>query len=309
MKSPRAKIAVVGELNVDLIATGLATPPALGHEVLAQDFQMVLGSASAIFACGVARLGHSVTFISRVGEDYFGEFCVTALRERGIATAHVTRAATRTGVTVALSTTRDRALVTYLGAIAELSLAAVPLAALDRHTHLHLTSYFLQDALRPDFPRLMREAKARGLSVSFDPNSDPGAVWPAEIWDTVAQTDVLFVNETEAQQLTRTEDTETALQELGGRVSCAVIKLGAQGALGVKDGVREFAPALAVPVVDTTGAGDSFAAGFVHGYVQDWSLADCLRAGNFCGAASVQHTGGTAGQAVRVPRLRGLLGV
>src|ERR1700683_3334362 len=58
-------VAVIGELNVDLVASGLTSAPALGREVLAEDFQTVLGSASAIFACGAARLGHPVSFSVR----------------------------------------------------------------------------------------------------------------------------------------------------------------------------------------------------------------------------------------------------
>src|SRR5271165_4232769 len=87
-KTGRA-VAVIGELNVDLIASGLNSAPILGSEVLAEDFQTVLGSASAIFACGAARLGHPVSFFSRVGDDDYGRFCLHALRNAGISTENV----------------------------------------------------------------------------------------------------------------------------------------------------------------------------------------------------------------------------
>lgn len=77
------EIVVIGELNVDLIASGVATCPVLGNEVLASDFNVALGSASAIFACGIARLGHSVTFVSKIGNDDFGHFCLEALAKKG----------------------------------------------------------------------------------------------------------------------------------------------------------------------------------------------------------------------------------
>jgi sugar/nucleoside kinase (ribokinase family) len=142
----------------------------------------------------------------------------------------------------------------------------------------------------------MQEARAHGLTVSFDPNSAPTKSWPAEIWDVIAQADILFVNETEAQQLTQTKDSQAALSQLSERASCAVIKLGANGAIGCWQGETVHAPAFPVQVLDTTGAGDSFDAGFIHGWLAGKSLSDCLTMGNACGALSAQHAGGTAGQ-------------
>ena len=104
---------VIGELNPDLIALGLSGPPRVGHEILAADFQQVLGSASAIFACGVAKLGHPVRFVSKVGDDELGRFCLESLAHNGVPTDHITLDhLCRTGVTIALSTGADRALVT-----------------------------------------------------------------------------------------------------------------------------------------------------------------------------------------------------
>ena len=78
-RAARGSVIVIGELNVDAVATGLAREPKLGLEIIATDFQMTLGSASAIFASGVAKLGHEVTFVSKVGRDDFGDFCLEAL--------------------------------------------------------------------------------------------------------------------------------------------------------------------------------------------------------------------------------------
>lgn len=115
------EIVVIGELNVDLIASGVSAGPVLGTEVLADDFTVTLGSASAIFSCGIARLGHSVTFVSRIGNDDFGHLCLESLAQRGIATDRIEiDVQSKTGVTVVVSTAEDRAMITFLGAIAEL---------------------------------------------------------------------------------------------------------------------------------------------------------------------------------------------
>jgi sugar/nucleoside kinase (ribokinase family) len=291
------RVAVIGELNVDIMATGLSRLPQMGGEILARDFQITLGSASAIFAAGIAKLGHPVTFVGQVGADDFGDFCLDALRAAGVATKHVARATSdRTGVTIALSAGRDRALVTYPGAIASLKYPQLEMSLLKGNRHLHMTSYFLQTALRPAFPEIFCQAQGMGLTTSFDPNSDPTGAWRVKIRDVLAHTDVLFVNEPEALQLSRTRRVRDALRTLGQFVSCAVIKRGPRGSMAIKDREVTVAPGFKVKAVDTTGAGDSFAAGFVSAYLSGSPLAECLRSGNACGALSALKPGGTAGQ-------------
>ncbi len=290
-------ILVIGELNVDLIASGLVQPPTLGQEVLAADFVVTLGSASAIFASGIAKLGHPVTFVSKVGRDEFGAYCVKDLEKIGISTRWVQQSsATTTGVTISLSTRHDRALVTCLGAIAEFRLEDIPSAAWKGHRHLHLTSYFLQHALRPSFSDIFRRAQKAGMSTSFDPNSDPAQKWSPEIWKVLEHTDVLFINESEALALTRKKQVNQALETLARTVPCVVVKLGAKGAVALREGEFCARAGFRIEVVDTTGAGDSFASGFIHGYTEGRSLGECLEIANACGAMSAMAAGGTTGQ-------------
>lgn len=295
-----SKILVIGELNVDLILSSLDLAPELGKEILAKDFRMTLGSASAIFACGMARLGHPVTFIGKVGIDDFGRFCLDALERANIATAHVMRSAEcATGVTVVLSTRQERALVTCLGAIADLRYAELQEPIFQGCRHLHLTSYFLQHALRPDFLAIIRQAKRNGLTVSFDPNSDPSQEWSGEIWQIFSEANVVFLNEAEALAITQQKELDGAIGILQKSIVCLVIKLGSRGAIGVQAGEVVHVPGFKIDAVDTTGAGDSFAAGFVHGMLSGWGLQECLTVGNAAGALSTREPGGTGGQADR----------
>jgi len=290
-------IVVIGELNVDAVASGLTSPPTLGAEVLAADVRFTLGSASAIFACGAAKLGKRVTFVGRVGDDAFADLCLGALGDAGIAIDRVARVTgERTGVTFALSTRRDRALVTYLGAIASFRMEDVDLAAFDSGSHLHMTSYFLQTGLRPSFPSLLREAKQRGLTTSFDPNSDPNQSWGRDVRRVFRETDILFVNDREAMELTGARTARGAVRSLAGEVRCVVVKRGAKGALAALDGHAHSAPGFAVETVDTTGAGDSFAAGFVSAWIDGEDVDRCLRQANACGALSTRRPGGTDAQ-------------
>lgn len=293
----KSGIAVIGELNVDLIASGLRSEPKLGQELIAEDFKTALGSSSAIFACGAAKLGNEVTFISLVGDDDFGRFCVEKLSESNISNRFITTVPDiKTGVTLVLSTKADRALVTYPGSIAELGFDAIPLDALKGHRHLHLTSYFLQTKLRPDFVRLMIEARSCGLSVSFDPNADPSQVWGSEIYEAIESADILFLNESEAKQLTSNDDLEPAVRQLGQYCPCVVVKLGVAGAIALRAGEITRSEGFSINAVDTTGAGDSFAAGFIDAFLHEKSLSECLAAGNACGALSTRQPGGTDAQ-------------
>jgi sugar/nucleoside kinase (ribokinase family) len=303
----KPQILVIGELNVDIVATGLGAVPEMGTEILADDCELTLGSASAIFAVGMAKLGHKVTFVSQVGRDNFGDFCITALKHLGVSTRNVIRKANeKTGVTLALSGRRDRALVTYAGAVGTLTADRVNDGLLRRHGHVHLTSYYLQKGLQPSFGPMLQQAKALGLTTSFDPNSDPNDRWDSKINSVLQFTDVLFVNEREALKLTGTKTAKAALRVLGARVHCAVVKRGASGAMAIQNEEFFTDSGFRVKAIDTTGAGDSFDAGFLSAYLRKAPVQECLRVGNACGALSAISIGGTAGQPTQ-PELQDFL--
>jgi len=303
------RVLVVGEINVDLICQGYHAFPTPGREVLVDDFQMVLGSASAICAMGLARLGTPVTFFGKVGDDPTGRFCLDAMRARGIdLSSVVVDPALKTGVTVAITSPSDRALVSFLGSIAALREADVPRTLFRSADHVHVSSYYLQEGLRPGVAKLFREAKAAGLTTSLDPGFDPSEKWEPDLRETLAHVDVFFPNEVELRALSRLDDPEEAVRRLqdgstGTRVAATrgatlvVAKLGAEGAMAFDDQGRAVrVPAPRVEVIDTTGAGDSFDSGFLHAWLGGAPLADCLRLGVACGSLSTRGLGGTKTQ-------------
>jgi sugar/nucleoside kinase (ribokinase family) len=107
---------------------------------------------------------------------------------------------------------------------------------------------------------------------------------------------VLFVNEREAMKLTRSNTLSDAFKTLGTKVNCAVVKRGVRGATAIQYGELFKDPGFKISAIDTTGAGDSFDAGFMSAYLRKAPLAECLRTGNACGALSAMSVGGTAGQ-------------
>jgi len=291
-------VLVVGEINPDLILKG-ATFPTAGKEILVDDFVMTLGSASAICAMGLARLGDTVTFVGKVGADPWGAYCVETMAAAGIDVSRVAHdPALKTGVTVSITSSRDRALVSFIGAIGALRAADVAERDFAGARHLHVSSYFLQQGLRPGCRELFGRARAAGLTTSLDPGFDPSERWAGDLRETLAEVDLFFPNEVEVRAITRTDAVPEALRRLAGGRTRTIAKLGAQGCATLADDGRMLqVPSYPVEAVDTTGAGDSFNAGFLHAWLARRPLAECLRWGAACGSLSTRGLGGTARQA------------
>ncbi len=292
-------VLVIGELNVDMIVGGLPSLPVLGKELLADEFHVVLGSSSAICATGLARLGLAVDYLGKVGADYYGDFIIEELRAHGLCTDHVIRdSGVQTGMAISLTYPNDRALITYMGSIPELRLDDIDVSTLENYTHLHVGSYFLQLGLQPQLAELFRAARSAGLSISLDMGFDPYEEWGDEkLMRVLHFVDIFIPNEVEAREIARVADTETALQRLAKLPRLMVVKCGAAGAMSLRDDTIIRSPAFQVDVKDTTGAGDSFNAGFIHAYVfQGLPLEEALRFANACGALSTTGFGGTAAQ-------------
>ena len=291
-------ILVVGELNADLILRGDVTPEFGQVEKLVDDATLTVGSSSAIFACGAARLGLKVAFLGKVGEDEFGRFMLDSLRKRGVdVSAVIVDPAIKTGLTVILSRGADRAILTYLGgSIGTLRRSDIDDSLLQRARHLHMGSYFLQGELCAETPALFARARQLGLTTSLDTNYDPSEQWQGGVAEVLQQTDLFLPNETELIKLGRSDNFDTALQNLSASGALVVAKLGAQGAMARVQGTILTAPALKVDVVDTTGAGDTFDAGFLYGWLNGWELQRAMQLGCVCGSLSTQMAGGVNGQ-------------
>lgn len=291
-------VVVVGELNADLILRGDVIPVFGQVEKLVSDATLTIGSSSAICACGLARLGLRVAFAGKVGDDEFGRFMARELAARDIDTSSILiDPELKTGLSVILSRQggNDRAILTYSGSIAALRFDDINLSLLNRARHLHLGSYFLLDNLRPDVPRLFDAAHAHGLTVSMDTNYDPSEKWDGGLAEALTRTDVFLPNETELCAITGQSTVEEALAVMDKNLLVAV-KLGARGAIEHYEGQHHRAEIVPVEVVDTTGAGDSFDAGYLYGRLNAFGTRT-LRLACICGSLSTRAVGGTNAQA------------
>ena len=295
-------LLVVGELNADIVVTDPDPVPAFGQaERLVRDVRLTLGSSSAITACGAARLGLRVAMVGVVGDDPLGRFVLDALTARGVDTSACRVAAGRpTGASVILGNGTDRAILTALGTISDTRATDVPGTLLRRARHVHVGSLFLQPGLGTDVPGLFRAARAGGATTSLDPNWDPSGAWDGGFAAALAQTDVVLPNDGEAVRLTGAADAETAARTLAGDSRIAVVKLGAAGAVAAeRDRPIVRVAARPIDAVDTTGAGDSFDAGFLAARLDGRPVDDALAYAVACGSLSTRAPGGTDGQATR----------
>ena len=293
---PKFDILVAGEINPDLILTGDVTPEFGQVEKLVDSATLTVGSSSVIFACGAARLGLKVAFVGVCGADIFGRFILDEMSRRGIDISAVRVDPDReTGLTVILNKGHDRAMLTHTGAIADLRAEAVTDDLLCQSRHLHIASYFLQTALQPGLSDLFRRARLLGLTASLDTNWDPSGRWIG-VHELLSLTDIFLPNENEAIAISQARTDGQALRRLARQAGTVAMKRGAQGALACRGEETASACALSGDVVDTVGAGDTFDAGFIYGFLNGWSLEKALWLAVVCGSLSTRRAGGTAAQ-------------
>jgi sugar/nucleoside kinase (ribokinase family) len=319
-------VAVLGPVYCDLVFGGLERLPRLGEESFARRFLATAGG-SAISAIALRRLGHRVALLSEVGDDAHGVLVRARIAEVGVDDRWLgVRSDVPTPVTVAMSTEADRAFVTYLdpggptdgppGAFRP-DLPEVLLAT--RAAHLHVAGFPVALA----HPDVVDVAHQLGLTVSFDPGWDEGALADARVRRVAMAVDVLLINLLEARLLSggfdvggglggagwgqeapaagAAGDLPALLAHLAGRRprGVTVIKDGAAGAWGADDDGLLHVDAPVVATVDATGAGDVFTAGFLDAWWAAEPLAACLRRGTICGARATTSYGGATAAPTR----------
>jgi len=298
LSRPSFDLVVVGDCNPDVLVMGSDVDPAFGQqEKLVDGISLVIGGSAAITAVAAARLGLRVALVAAVGADPAGEFMRDQLAAEGVDVGSVVvREGAPTGMTVALSRGADRAILTAPGAVASLTTQDVPTALLTRARHVHVSSYFLlEHSLGPGLAAMLRAARAAGATTSLDTNWDPAGKWGDDhLYASLAQTDVLLPNETEALRITGAPGLPAAAEILAAAGPRLVVKLGERGVLCADGPVWHRAELPPVTPVDATGAGDCFNAGLIGGLLRGLALPDAAALGCAVGALSTRAVGGTA---------------
>lgn len=280
-----APVVVVGDLMVDVVAAA-DEPLAYGSDAAAH-VRWSGGGGGANVAAWLAELGSDVVLVSRVGDDLAGRGAVEELRAAGVDVRAAVDPARPTGTCVVVVTPDgERTMLPDRGANDALAAADLPGILLARGGHLHLSGYvLLHEGSRAAGLDVLARARAAGMTVSVDPASAAPLQACPEFLGWVRGVDTLLPNRDELAAL-------GDLSLVAENVAEVVVKLGADGALWTDGIAEERAPAPRVKVVDTTGAGDAFAAGWLAARRSGTgSIAEALAAGCAAGAAAVQRAG------------------
>jgi ribokinase len=318
------RVLVAGDANLDLVLTGDVVPRFGQEEQLLDSSRLVLGSSAGIVAHGLARLGVETTLVACVGDDDFGRVTLDRLRDGGVDTSGVrvvTGAAT--GLSVVLSAPHDRSILTDTGAMTSVGVADVRRALDDARDagrpfgHLHVASWFLLPGLAAGLPALFAELRASGTTISLDTNWDPAGEW-AGVGDALPHVDLFLPNGEELRAVGAVlggpavvdgpgdgataaghDPDLAAARSIAARGPVVVVKAGREGGWSLRSGEQPVRhPGLVIDVVDTTGAGDSFDAGYLAAFtagVDDEH--ERLRWATTAGSLSTRAAGGTGAQA------------
>lgn len=283
-----------GEAFEDLVFFALDRLPDLGEEVKTDHFTATIGGGAVITAVHAARLGMKTGILSALGDA-----AVARLKRERVSVTNLRKPGEPHAITAALSTSEDRAFVTFNGVNAKLEtrLARVlggPLApkAAGRGpapVHVHLCFYPHDCA---QWTAIVTRLRRRGVTTSWDFGWNELLTGDRGLTALIDALDFIFVNGLEARLYTGEATLEAAMSHWRQRRAITIVKQGDQGATWVAPDRDIHFPAPRVKVVDTTGAGDAFNAGFLVAWMRGQPPAQCLAAGNKVGAASTLKAGG-----------------
>jgi ribokinase len=291
----------VADMCVDMILTGNVRPHFHQVEQIIGDCSIELGGSANIFASQMAKLGSRSGVLGWIGCDILGEFALRELNEAGVDTSNVGRHATlKTGIGFALSEPDDRAILAYMGTIDATLPEHLEERLLLECRHWHIAAYFLLGNLRDAWLPWLCRAKQLGVTTSLDTNWDPAKRWGG-VQELLPYVDVFIPNEAEALAITGTSDVRSAADKLAASGTLIVVKRAEKGVLATKaKRTWEFGAdrtgLRAGPIVDSTGAGDNFDAGFLHAWMNGAKVEECIALGHRCAVSSLSAPGGIQGQ-------------
>ncbi len=281
--------------SMSLVDTALQTK--ISKSVAGLPYSLSLGGSAGNTIRAMARLGCDVGFIGKVGEDTTGDFFIQALENLHVRPV-VSRGVERSGKCVSLiSPDGERTMVTYLGAALELSAVEIDPAIFEGYDCLYIEGYLVQN--HELILTAARTAKECGLEVAIDLASfNVVAENLAFLHRLVADyVDIVFANEDEARTFTGEAEPLNALQRISEMASLTIVKIGTKGAL-IKQGneVVHVGIMAAAKRVDTTGAGDFYAAGFLAGMCEGLTLRQCGTIGAITAGKVIEVVGTTFGE-------------
>lgn len=288
-------VVCAGILVADHVCSPMAAIPEEGHLVAVDTMYLLTGGCAANVAVNVAKQSVPVTVLGKVGDDVWGRFVREDLAARGVDTAHigVSPSCPTSQTMILLCKGQDRRFVHTFGANRELRVTDLDPALLERAAVFYLGGYLVLPELDPDaLANFFRHCRERGIRTVLDVVVPSGFDYRGELAPVLRHTDVFLPNDDEAAMLTgcaAPTDQARALRALGA--GTVVVTMGDEGLVCAQGDRVWRAPQFPGEVVDQTGAGDAFCAGFIAGMVRGMDLRGCIHYGSTLGTACVRSIG------------------
>ena len=290
----KASVVAVGDANVDLIAP-VESFPGKGGEVSTGKLHKCAGGSAANLCVALARLGQDSRFIGRVGDDSLGRFLIDNFRKEKVNISQLQiDEKVGTGLQfIAITRDGERTMYGFRGANIYLSADEIDMGSVKNSRVLHISGYaLLSDPQRKTTIKILKVARGAGALVSLDVGVLPATKVANRVHSILRSIDILFLGELEVSALVGTKKPEKAAKDLlkfGPKI--VALKLGRKGCFILTEMERVRSPAFPIKVVDTTGAGDAFDAGFLTGVIGEWGLKRTARFANALGSLSTTKIG------------------
>ncbi len=255
------------------------------------EIETVPGGSSANTLKGISYLGGKTIFYGKVGNDSHGENYIKEMNALGVQTK-INKHESITGHAITFITPdSERTFSVYLGAATKLNKEDVLEEDIKNSKILHIEGYKLGSSTKETALYAIELAKKHNTLVSLD-LADAGVIKKHKetFQNILNKIDILFANETEAEALTNLQP-EHAVQKLAEQVKIAIVKIGKEGSLICRDGVVTIINPYEANAIDTTGAGDTYSAGFLYGYLNNWPLEKAGNLASLISSKIVEHKG------------------
>jgi len=282
------KVLVLGSINIDFVSFSSRYPQP-GETFTCDDFGFFQGGKGANQAIALSKLDIPVFMLGKVGKDMLGDFTLSSLKENGVDISGISKCQTvPTGsASIWVNAEGQNSILIYPGANGKVDENFI----IRHEKYFTDASWFLTQFEVPleSIILSLKLAKKNGLKTFMDP-APVRRISNTDIWELV---DYLFPNEIELRELTQTDDILTAIHILKSRgVKEVIVKLGEKGAGYETGGKLILFPAIPVKqVIDTTGAGDCFVAGFLYSMMQQNNIAQAIKTGNLTASYSIRRKG------------------
>jgi len=271
MKNINLDVLALGTCNADVLMN-VSRFSGADDEVDIEQLQISLGGSAANFAVGVSRLGLNSGIMARIGRDHYGKYILTEFKREKINTERLIIIDEKTGMAfIAVEPDGERSIYTFMGANSKFQLKKEDINHIKASEILHITGMYIE---------VVEEASKYANTLSLNPGTVLSSYGMAALEKILKRTDVLFLNKKEVTLLTgmKYDDGATLLIETG--VPMVVVTMGNEGSIVYTEAGHIHHSTNELNVMDTTGAGDSFAAGFITGLFNKKELKECLKQGN-----------------------------